>query len=141
MGLISNIGPKTSRDARDRPELNPRKQTSHHDITGASPDGGRRQQIARGRDKRGAPMRHRAEKQAEQRPKIGLMRDQLASPVRPAARNHALDTGQRSRAMRGQRAGVVRAHARGATTGRETPSSASTRSPDEISVDGFSSKN
>ncbi|KZV28248.1 hypothetical protein F511_02118 [Dorcoceras hygrometricum] len=41
------------------------------------------------------------------------MRDQRASPVRPAARNHALDTGQRSRAMRGQRASVARAHARG----------------------------
>ncbi|KZV22694.1 hypothetical protein F511_05326 [Dorcoceras hygrometricum] len=33
------------------------------------------------------------------------MRDRRASPVRPAARNHALDTGQH--------AGVARAHARG----------------------------
>ncbi|KZV35545.1 thylakoid lumenal 15.0 kDa protein 2, chloroplastic [Dorcoceras hygrometricum] len=48
LGPISNIGPKTSRAARDRPELNPRKQTSRHDIAGTSPDGGRRrQQISR----------------------------------------------------------------------------------------------
>ncbi|KZV33517.1 hypothetical protein F511_08597 [Dorcoceras hygrometricum] len=46
-GQISNIGAKTSRAARDRPELNPRKQTSRHDIVGASSDGGRRN-IARG---------------------------------------------------------------------------------------------
>ncbi|KZV28662.1 hypothetical protein F511_33607 [Dorcoceras hygrometricum] len=38
---ISNIGPKTSRAARDRPELNPRKQTSRYDIARVSPDGGR----------------------------------------------------------------------------------------------------
>ncbi|KZV28949.1 poly(rC)-binding protein 3-like [Dorcoceras hygrometricum] len=36
------------------------------------------------------------------------MRDQRTSPVRPSACNHALDTGQWSRAMRGQRAGVAR---------------------------------
>ncbi|KZV17886.1 hypothetical protein F511_02733 [Dorcoceras hygrometricum] len=37
MGPISNIGPKTSQAARDRPELNPRKQTSRHDIAGRRP--------------------------------------------------------------------------------------------------------
>ncbi|KZV16401.1 hypothetical protein F511_34965 [Dorcoceras hygrometricum] len=54
MGPISNIGPKTSRTAWDRSELNPRKQTNRHDITGASPDDGRRQQVARGTRPRAA---------------------------------------------------------------------------------------
>ncbi|KZT76014.1 alpha,alpha-trehalose-phosphate synthase [Dorcoceras hygrometricum] len=38
MGPISHTGPKTSRAARDRPEPNPREQTSHHDIAGDSPE-------------------------------------------------------------------------------------------------------
>ncbi|KZV45446.1 hypothetical protein F511_34796 [Dorcoceras hygrometricum] len=38
-GLISHIGPKTSRAARDRPDPNPRRnQTSRHDISGDSPE-------------------------------------------------------------------------------------------------------
>ncbi|KZV38686.1 plastid-specific ribosomal protein 6 [Dorcoceras hygrometricum] len=52
MGPISNISPKTSRAARDRPELNPRiNQPSRHrrSITGRRPHGGGRcQDIARG---------------------------------------------------------------------------------------------
>ncbi|KZV39572.1 exportin-1-like [Dorcoceras hygrometricum] len=39
MGPISHTGPKTSRAARDRPELNPRRnQTSRHDIARATPE-------------------------------------------------------------------------------------------------------
>ncbi|KZV39175.1 hypothetical protein F511_25746 [Dorcoceras hygrometricum] len=47
---------------------------------------------------------------------------QATSTGSPPSRNHALDTGQRSCAMRGQRAGVTRAHARG--DDEETPPSA-----------------
>ncbi|KZV43041.1 hypothetical protein F511_35486 [Dorcoceras hygrometricum] len=50
------------------------------------------------------------------RPASAMMRDKLARlGHRPASSscNQALDTGQRSRAMRRQRAGVARAHARG----------------------------
>ncbi|KZV30263.1 hypothetical protein F511_33768 [Dorcoceras hygrometricum] len=56
MGPISNIGPKTSRAAWDRPELNPRKQTSHHDIAGRRPPPphSARHKAARCRAKRGA---------------------------------------------------------------------------------------
>ncbi|KZV16941.1 hypothetical protein F511_18862 [Dorcoceras hygrometricum] len=63
MGPISYISPKTSRAARDRPELN-LEGISRHDIAGASPGGDRhhenftRREATHGRDKRGAPMRH-----------------------------------------------------------------------------------
>ncbi|KZV49859.1 serine/threonine-protein kinase svkA-like [Dorcoceras hygrometricum] len=107
-GTISNIGPKISRAARDRPEINPRKQTCRHDITGASPEGGLRQQIARGKKSRAAlPCAIVRSNKRSSGQRLAVMRGQRASPVRPAARNHALVTGQRSCA------GVARAHARG----------------------------
>ncbi|KZV25153.1 hypothetical protein F511_10414 [Dorcoceras hygrometricum] len=52
MGPISHTGPKTSRAARDRPELKPRRnQTSRHDIAGDWPErrpaGGRHLEFTR----------------------------------------------------------------------------------------------
>ncbi|KZV55772.1 hypothetical protein F511_15008 [Dorcoceras hygrometricum] len=54
MGPISNIGPKTSRAARDTPELNPRKQTIRHDIAGRRPPPQNRAAAAHRRDMRDA---------------------------------------------------------------------------------------
>ncbi|KZV43215.1 hypothetical protein F511_36350 [Dorcoceras hygrometricum] len=170
---MSNIGPKTSWAARDKPELDPRKQTSRHDIAGASPDGGRhhknhaRRKATHSRDKRDAPMRHRAL----------CMAHSLCTTICASPHNHCATlladraimcaklatigrpfSGQLSAVERGKRAIIARACAHGegegappcaavprpitsirSMTGRETPSSACTRRPDEISVDGFSS--
>ncbi|KZV38801.1 hypothetical protein F511_20340 [Dorcoceras hygrometricum] len=65
MGPILNIGPKTSRAARDRPELNPRRnQPSRHrrSIAGRRPPSRNsvRRMTARCRAKRGVFKRHRA---------------------------------------------------------------------------------
>ncbi|KZV49574.1 hypothetical protein F511_23751 [Dorcoceras hygrometricum] len=72
MGPISYIGPKTSRAARYRPELN-LEGISRHDIDGASPGGN---------DKRGAPMRHRAPSHgAQPRPACNNLRTGLPASV------------------------------------------------------------
>ncbi|KZV26215.1 hypothetical protein F511_44715 [Dorcoceras hygrometricum] len=68
---MSNIGPKTSRAARDRPELSPRRiQPSRH--RRRSPDGGRRRHhVARG----ARPVRCRAKRDAhgvQQPPRASL---------------------------------------------------------------------
>ncbi|KZV30441.1 hypothetical protein F511_21327 [Dorcoceras hygrometricum] len=155
MGPISNIGPKTSRAARDKPEQN-LEVISRRKVAGASPDDGPRRRpppqnrtaaAAQRCAKRDA--RPRATSRAQQVSAGQWLRQPVAQPCakqRPASatkratsaaqrpatfqrvapdvaqttatgspplRNHALDTGQRSRAMRGQHAGVARAHAHG----------------------------
>ncbi|KZV53593.1 hypothetical protein F511_25511 [Dorcoceras hygrometricum] len=73
MGPISYIGPKTSRAARERPELN-LEGINRHDIAGASSGDGRHhenraaaQGHARGRDKHGAPCAIVAQRRAAAR--------------------------------------------------------------------------
>ncbi|KZV49397.1 hypothetical protein F511_29305 [Dorcoceras hygrometricum] len=73
MGSISNIGPKTSWAARDRPELNLEKLAIAM-MPGISPHGGGRRLLsvrrmaARRRAKRGASSQHRAPTVAHIRP-------------------------------------------------------------------------
>ncbi|KZV27762.1 hypothetical protein F511_32987 [Dorcoceras hygrometricum] len=61
-GPISNIGPKTSRAARDRPEQNPRKKSAvttspeHHRAAAATTKNARGAKATHGRDKRDAPL-------------------------------------------------------------------------------------
>ncbi|KZV48561.1 hypothetical protein F511_25684 [Dorcoceras hygrometricum] len=76
MGPISNIGPKTPRAARDRPEQNLEVKFSRRNDAGDSSDGGGRRQLsvrcmaARRRAKRGASSQHRAPTVAHIRPTI-----------------------------------------------------------------------
>ncbi|KZV13750.1 hypothetical protein F511_45088 [Dorcoceras hygrometricum] len=104
MGSISNIGPKTSRAARDRPELNPRKQTSRHDIAGASPDGGRRHHVAcgaRSHARRNACGAWRTMRQPVAHPEGDRSRNNCARDLqqRPASMREGAATGRRNTAQ------------------------------------------
>ncbi|KZV55480.1 hypothetical protein F511_29586 [Dorcoceras hygrometricum] len=150
MGPLSNIGPKTSRAARDRPELNLEAKFSSRNDAGDSPDGGRRQysvrrMAARCRAKHGVFQRHRVPSHgAPPRPTGNILRTGCwpTSTIGWQAHGAAADV---LVAMRDKARMLPRAHAAvdssiRSMTGRETPSSACTRRLDEISADGFSSK-